>query len=123
MGGSKYLERMAREAIVRSDKAQRREDTGAKYPTELERCTSERGRASQKYLHYRSCRRSAVLRTTLMHPYLRNALAALADLVAGSTVNMGLIYFGGHFEVPLGSTHGRSDTIYGNGKSCIQQGL
>jgi len=30
MDGSKYFERMAREAIVRSDKAQRREDTGTK---------------------------------------------------------------------------------------------
>ena len=45
MGGSKYLERMAREAIVRSDKAQRSEDTGTKYPAELQRCMSARGRA------------------------------------------------------------------------------
>ncbi len=48
MGGSKYLKRLAREAIVRSGKAQRSEDTGTKYPTELQRWMSERGRASNR---------------------------------------------------------------------------
>ena len=39
---------MAREAIVRPDKAQRSEDTGTKYPAELQRRMSERGRASKR---------------------------------------------------------------------------
>jgi len=40
-GASKYLERMAHAAIVRSDEAFRREDTGTKYPTEEQRSMTE----------------------------------------------------------------------------------
>ena len=47
-GGLKYLERMARMAIVRPDKARRREDTGTKYPTEEQRRMGEREPCAQR---------------------------------------------------------------------------
>ena len=65
MGGSKYLERMARAAIVRPDKAPRSKDTGTKYPAERQRGMAEREQASPHDPLPDERRRSEVLRTTL----------------------------------------------------------
>ena len=64
-GASKYLERMARVAILDPDEARRREDTGTKSPTEEQRSMDQEETCARRVNTKCWCRRSEVLRGTL----------------------------------------------------------